>query len=46
MVRRITPTSGKELTILEQVLGNVGRFTGPKQQGGTNPGAPTSGSGI
>ena len=46
MVRRITPTSGKELTILEQVLGNVGRCTGPKQQGGTNPGAPTSGSGI
>ena len=46
MVQRITPTSGKELTILEQVLGNVGRFTGPKQQGGSNPGAPTSGGGI
>jgi len=46
MVQRITPTSGKELTILEQVLGNVGRFTGPKQQGGSNPGAPTSGSGT
>lgn len=45
MVQRITPTSGKELTILEQVLGNVGRFTGPKQSGGT-PGAPTSGGGI
>ena len=26
MVQRITPTSGKELTILEQILGNVGRF--------------------
>ncbi|NQW52099.1 MAG: outer membrane protein assembly factor BamE [Rhodospirillales bacterium] len=46
MVSRITPTSGKELTILEQVLGNVGRFSGPKSQGGSNPGAPTSGGGI
>jgi len=45
MVSRITPTSGKELTILEQVLGNVGRFSGPKGQG-TNPGAPTSGGGT
>jgi len=41
MVARITPTAGKELTILEQVLGNVGRFSGPKQP--TNPGAPTGG---
>lgn len=45
MVSRITPTAGKELTILEQVLGNVGRFSGPRQE--TNPGAPTgSGSSI
>src|SRR5262245_15022602 len=43
MVARITPTSGKELTVLEQLLGNVGKFSGPRQQ--TNPGAPT-GSGI
>jgi outer membrane protein assembly factor BamE (lipoprotein component of BamABCDE complex) len=43
MVSRITPTSGKELTILEQILGNVGKFSGPKQQ--SNPGAPTSGGG-
>lgn len=41
MVQRITPTSGKELTILEQVLGNVGKFTGPKKE--SNPGAPTTG---
>ena len=41
MVSRITPTSGKELTVLEQLLGNVGKFTGPKQSG--NPGAPTGG---
>jgi len=41
MVARITPTSGKELTVLEQILGNVGKFSGPRQSG--NPGAPTTG---
>jgi outer membrane protein assembly factor BamE (lipoprotein component of BamABCDE complex) len=41
MVARITPTAGKELTILEQLLGNVGRFSGPRQD--ANPGAPTGG---
>jgi outer membrane protein assembly factor BamE (lipoprotein component of BamABCDE complex) len=41
MVSRITPTAGKELTVLEQILGNVGRFSGPRQE--TNPGAPTGG---
>jgi outer membrane protein assembly factor BamE (lipoprotein component of BamABCDE complex) len=41
MVARTTPTSGKELTVLEQILGNVGKFSGPRQ--GTNPGAPTTG---
>jgi len=40
MVSRITPTAGKELTVLEQLLGNVGKFSGPKQ---SNPGAPTGG---
>jgi outer membrane protein assembly factor BamE (lipoprotein component of BamABCDE complex) len=44
MVSRITPTAGKELTILEQIMGNVGRFSGPRQE--TNPGAPTGGGGI
>jgi outer membrane protein assembly factor BamE (lipoprotein component of BamABCDE complex) len=46
MVSRITPTAGKELTILEQILGNVGRFTAPTgaTQGGPI-GAPTSGGG-
>jgi outer membrane protein assembly factor BamE (lipoprotein component of BamABCDE complex) len=44
MVARITPTSGKGLTVLEQLLGNVGKFTGPaKTTGGL--GAPTSGGG-
>ena len=41
MVARVTPTSGKELTVLEQILGNVGKFSGPRQQ--SNPGAPTGG---
>jgi len=27
----VTPTKGKELSILEQMLGNVGKFTGPKK---------------
>ena len=40
MVSRVTPTAGKELTILEQLLGNVGKFSGPKQ---TSVGAPTGG---
>ncbi|MBM3647877.1 MAG: outer membrane protein assembly factor BamE [Alphaproteobacteria bacterium] len=41
MVARITPTSGKELTVLEQILGNVGKFSGGRSQ--SSPGAPTSG---
>src|SRR5262249_29623763 len=40
MVSRVTPTAGKELTILEQLLGNVGKFSGPKN---ANVGAPTGG---
>ncbi len=41
MVSRITPTAGKGLTILEQILGNVGKFSGPARQ--EQPGAPTGG---
>jgi outer membrane protein assembly factor BamE (lipoprotein component of BamABCDE complex) len=40
MVSRVTPTAGKGLTILEQLLGNVGKFAGPRQN---SVGAPTSG---
>jgi outer membrane protein assembly factor BamE (lipoprotein component of BamABCDE complex) len=36
MVARKTPTVGKELTVLEQIFGNVGRFATPK--GGGSPG--------
>jgi outer membrane protein assembly factor BamE (lipoprotein component of BamABCDE complex) len=43
MVARVTPTSGKELTVLEQILGNVGRFSGPAKTTGGSPGAPTGG---
>ena len=41
MVSRVTPTAVKELTILEQLLGNVGKFSGPRQS--DNPGASTGG---
>jgi outer membrane protein assembly factor BamE (lipoprotein component of BamABCDE complex) len=45
MVQRITPTSGKQLTVLEQILGNVGKFN-PASKSGSGPGAPTGGSGA
>jgi len=32
MVDRITPTAGKEITILKQIFGNVGRFENSKEQ--------------
>jgi outer membrane protein assembly factor BamE (lipoprotein component of BamABCDE complex) len=31
LVTRETPTAGKELSVLEQLVGNVGRFTKPEQ---------------
>ncbi len=45
MVQRITPTSGKELTALEQILGNVGKFN-PSSKNPASQGAPTGGGGI
>ncbi len=30
-VERITPTEGRELSIIQQLLGNLGRFTGTNQ---------------
>ena len=38
MVARKTPTSGREITVLEQLLGNVGKFATPKRE---TPGAST-----
>tara|TARA_R110002072_G_scaffold14107_27_gene58884 strand:+ start:83 stop:568 length:486 start_codon:yes stop_codon:yes gene_type:complete len=35
IVDRKTPTRGKELTILEQLLGNVGKFAGPAADDGS-----------
>lgn len=32
-VARVTPTKGRELTILQQVIGNVGRFSGSSNKG-------------
>ena len=40
-VHIVSLTAPKELTVLEQIMGNVGRFSGPRQE--TNPGAPTGG---
>ncbi len=33
-VKRVTPTFGQELTVLDQIFGNFRRFTGTKQLGG------------
>ncbi len=32
LVDRVTPTKGKELSVMQQILGNVGRFGKPKSQ--------------
>jgi len=32
MVERITPTRGNELTVMEQLFGNIGRFSGDEAQ--------------
>jgi outer membrane protein assembly factor BamE (lipoprotein component of BamABCDE complex) len=34
IVERQTPTAGNELTVMEQMLGNVGRFSGGSDSGG------------
>ena len=38
IVSRATPTAGKDMTFMEQMLSNVGRFSGSKKSQG--PGAP------
>lgn len=37
---RKTPTKGKELTILQQILGNIGRFKGPGRVSGQGSAVP------
>ena len=34
LVERTTPTAGKDMSFLEQMLGNVGRFSNGKKDGG------------
>jgi outer membrane protein assembly factor BamE (lipoprotein component of BamABCDE complex) len=34
LVGRVTPTKGREFTILQQVIGNVGRFSNSGKKGG------------
>ncbi|MEC7488582.1 MAG: outer membrane protein assembly factor BamE [Pseudomonadota bacterium] len=36
IVERKTPTSGKELTFLEQLVGNIGRFSNQDSDGGVS----------
>ncbi len=37
-VRRKTPTSGNEITVMQQLLGNVGRFNKPKESAASTAG--------
>ncbi len=37
LVERETPTKGRELTIIQQLIGNVGRFTVPETDDGDSP---------
>lgn len=47
-VSRVTPTEGRSMTIVEQLLGNVGRFNspgGPNAMGSRRPGGSIPGGG-
>lgn len=39
-VRRKTPTGGNEVTVLQQLLGNVGRFNRPESNAASTAGGP------
>jgi outer membrane protein assembly factor BamE (lipoprotein component of BamABCDE complex) len=41
-----TPAPGREFTILEQLIGNFGRFGAPGGSGNTGGPSPTSGPGM
>ncbi len=41
-----TPAPGREFSVLEQLLGNLGRFSGAKPSGPGNPGNPGGGSDV
>lgn len=38
LVRRKTPTSGNDISVVEQLLGNVGRFNKPKESAASTAG--------
>lgn len=38
LVERETPTKGKDLTVIQQLLGNIGRFALPEEEDGSTPG--------
>jgi len=40
LVDRTTPTAGRDLGVLEQMLGNIGRFSGANRGTGRMPGSP------
>ena len=42
VVKRPTPTEGHSLTVIEQLLGNIGRFNAPSNTGSIAPGRPGS----
>ena len=45
MIARVTPSPGSNPNILQQILGNVGRYsTTPTQSGAPGGGAPSSGN--
>jgi outer membrane protein assembly factor BamE (lipoprotein component of BamABCDE complex) len=43
VVERITPTEGHQMTFMEQLLGNLGRFNSPGSGAGSNKRAPGTG---
>jgi outer membrane protein assembly factor BamE (lipoprotein component of BamABCDE complex) len=40
MVARETPTAGRDLTVLEQLLGNIGKFNSKAKDDASGPGGP------
>lgn len=43
IVQRETPTKGKELTLIQQLIGNIGKFGGDQRQPDQNTGPSPSG---
>ncbi len=43
---RVTPTAGKKLSAVEQILSNVGKFNGDKDKSGATIGSHAPGGGV